>query len=103
MKKVFFLVIVLCGINYSHGQWTYSAPDNTLTSDNAFVGIGSNGTGATDYNFRYSQNTTLDAFYFSLDNDSKTQIFAVGYDDSTTFLRLKNRLNAELFKVGDIG
>ncbi|WP_299361766.1 hypothetical protein [Winogradskyella sp.] len=103
MKKVVFFVTLLCCINYVQGQWTLDIPNNTLTTNNEFVGIGSNGTGATDYNFRYWQSSTVDAFYFSLDNDAKRQILAVGYDDSTTFLRLKNRNNAEFFKVGTLG
>ncbi|WP_299117476.1 hypothetical protein [uncultured Winogradskyella sp.] len=103
MKRTLFLLIILCSYNYSHGQWTLNVSNNTLTTNNEFVGIGSNGTGTTDYNFRFWQSSTLDEFYLSLDNDAKTQILAVGYDDSSTFLRLKNRLNSELFKVGTLG
>lgn len=103
MKSFIFLFILTFAYNTSYGQWTFNSSNNTLTTNAGFTGIGStNGTGNSDYHFRFSHGPS-DGFYFSLDNDFNRQIFSIGYNSNDTFIRLKNRLDQELFKASTLG
>jgi len=95
MKKLLFLLIVLSACNYSHAQWTVNGAN---IDTNQSVNIGSSTNSLYRFNLWHSPTVS----WFSVNSENNHHIFSVINDANTTFLRLKNRLGSELFKVGTL-